>query len=68
MSGCYLCPSTDHYCSDRKHHPLVNGKHNPISEETKEAIMKRIEASSLSPALKANEKKAVRRYWSQHGL
>ena len=68
MSGCYLCPATDHYCSDRTHHPLVNGKHKPISEETKEAILKRIESSSLSSGQKANEKKAVRRYWSQHAL
>ena len=67
-SGCYLCPATDHYCSDRTHHPLVNGKHKPLSDEIKEAILKRIESSSLSPTQKANEKKAVRRYWSQHSL
>ena len=67
-SGCYMCPASDHWCNDRNHHPLVNGKHKPISDETKEAIMKRIESSDLSPALKEAEKKSVRRYWSQHGL
>jgi len=67
-SGCYLCPATDHYCSDRNFHPLVNGKHKPLSDEKKEAIINRIESSNLSPAQKTAEKKSVRRYWSQHSL
>ena len=67
-SGCYLCPATDHYCNDPKFHPLVNGKHKPLSTTEKEAIIKRIDSSALSPALKTAEKKSVRRYWSQRGL
>ena len=68
MSGCYLCTATDHFCNNREFHPLVNGKHKPVSDEMKEAIIKRIESSDLTSALKVSEKKRVRRYWSQHGL
>ena len=68
MSGCYLCPATDHFCNNRVFHPLVNGKHKPLSDAEKEAIIQRIESSTLSPTLKTAEKKRVRRYWSQHGL
>ena len=66
--GYYLCPATDHYCNDKRFHPLVNGKHKPVSDKTKEEILKRIESSSLSQAQRTNEKQRVKRYWSQHGL
>ena len=67
-SGCYLCPATDHYCNNEKFHPLVNGKHKPLSDKEKEAILKRIETSSLSQANKNIERQKVKRYWSQHSL
>ena len=67
-SGCYLCPATDHYCSDPKFHPKVNGKHKPLTDAEKEAIIERIESSDLSRTLKNAELKSVRRYWLQHGL
>lgn len=67
-TGCYLCSAVDHWASDRNYHPLVNGKHKPLSDETKKAIMKRIESSKKSHAMKNADKKRVRRYWSQHGL
>ena len=65
---CWLCPRDDHYCNNRKFHPLVNGKYAPITEDTKEAILAKIESSPHSAALKAEEKKKVRRFWSQHSL
>ena len=68
MSGCYLCTAIDHYYNDRKFHPLVNGKHKPLSDAEKEAIIERIESSNLSQAQIAAEKKSVKRYWAQHGL
>ena len=67
-SGCYLCPATDHYCSDPKFNPKVNGKHKPLTDAEKEAIIERIESSDLSRTLKNAELKGVRRYWLQHGL
>ena len=68
LCGCYLCPATDHFCSNRKFHPMVNGKYEPVSDETKAAIMTRIENSPLAHALKDMERKNVKRFWSQHGL
>ena len=67
-SGCWLCPAADHWCNDRRFHPLVDGKHEPITNEVKEAILKRIETSDRSQSLKSAERKAAKRYWSQHGL
>ena len=67
-SGCYLCPATDHYCNNEKFHPLINGKHKPLSDAEKEAILKRIETSALSQTYKNIEKQKVKRYWSQHSL
>ena len=68
VSGCYLCTATDHYCNDKKFHPLVDGRHAPLSPEKKKAILKRIEDSDLTPSLKSSETTKVRRFWSQHGL
>ena len=66
VSGCYLCVATDHYSNDKRFHPLVNGRHAPLSAEKKKAILDRIDASDLNASLKASEKRNVRRYWSQH--
>ena len=68
VSGCYLCTATDHYANDKIHHPMVNGRHAPLSAEKKKAILKRIDDSDLTQSLKASEKTKVRRYWSQHEL
>ena len=68
VSGCYLCTATDHYCSDPKHHPLVDGRHKPVAAQMKQAILKRIDSSDLTTNLKAAEKAKVRKYWAQHGL
>ena len=36
--------------------------------DKKQAILKRIDSSDLTPGLKASEKKKVRGFWSQHAL
>ena len=69
VSGCYKCPATDHYANDTRFHPVsVDGSPEKLSDETKAAILKRVEKSTLSDAVKAAEKDKVRQYWSQHGL
>ena len=68
VSGCYLCTATDHYCSDPKYHPKINGRHAPVDPDMKKAILKRIDSSDLTADLKASEKKRVRKYWAQHEL
>ena len=59
-SGCYLCPATDHHCNDKRFHPLVNGKHQPISDKKKEAILKRIESSCCLAYFNRKLKKQMR--------
>ena len=69
ISGCYKCPASDHYANDPKFHPVPpDGKHVPLSAETKKAIFDRIEASNMSAELKHAEKMQVKKYWSQHSL
>jgi len=65
FSGCWLCPSADHYASDKSVHPTRPAK---LSDDTKKAIMTRIDASPHSDAEKKSEKEKVRAYWLQHSL
>ena len=67
-SGCYLCPAADYMASSRQFHPLVNGKHAPVSEATKKKVIARIKSSSLSAADKVVDEASCRGYWSQHSL
>ena len=69
VSGCWLCPAPDHYASDKKFHPKpASGKRPALAAEVKQAIMDRIDASSLSAELKLKEKTDVKKYWTQHSL
>ena len=69
VSGCYLCPATDHYSNDTRFHPLLpDGTHEKLSDEQKSKILDRIDNAALSSSVKAAEKENVRRYWSQHKL
>ena len=69
LSGCYRCPATDHYANDTRFHPVLpDGTQEKVSDADKAAILKRVEKSDLSEAVKAAEKDKVRQYWAQHGL
>ena len=69
VSGCFLCPATDHYASDKRHHPWVDGKRPKVPAATKKKILQRISDSEiLDDEQKAHEAKVVRAYWSQHDL
>ena len=65
LSGCWLCPSKEHYASDKSAHPA---RPDSLTDETKNAILARIDASTNSDADKKSEKEKVRAYWSQHSL
>ena len=67
-SGCYLCPAPDHLASNRQFHPLINGRHAPVSDAVKKAVIAHIKSSSLSAADKVIDEAACRGYWSQHSL
>ena len=70
VSGCYKCPASDHYANDTRYHPVpLDGTKEKLSDETKAAILKRVDGkASLSEAAKEAEKEKVRQYWSQHEL
>ena len=64
--GCYLCPARDHYCNDRKFHPLLpSGKYAGLSKDKKAAVLARIDAPNASADEKASEKKTVRDFWKR---
>ena len=65
-SGCWLCPATDHYCSDRTKHPTdAKGMHKPVSPANQKAIMQRIDSAQSSTDWKSAEKKRVRDFWAR---
>ena len=65
-SGCWLCVSADHYCSDRTHHPLdAAGNHKMPSAQVKKAILQRVENSPHPVDWKEAEKKRVKDFWSR---
>jgi len=69
MSGCWLCPSPDHYAYDRDKHPrLPDGSRKKVSDEDKKAILKRIRSSSFSDEDRKDEEKKCKAYWLQHSL
>ena len=69
VSGCWLCPASDHYASDPQFHPRpADGKRAPLSAEKKKAIVARVDASSLTADEKKAEKASMRKYWAQHSL
>ena len=65
LTGCYLCPETDHWASDTAYHPTRPDK---LPKATKAAILARVDASQLSKAAKETEKEAIKAYWAQHSL
>ena len=68
-SGCWLCPSPDHFAYDKEHHPrLPDGSRPSVSEQDKKAILQRIRNSSFQAADKEKEEAAVKAYWAQHKL
>ena len=70
LTGCFLCPATDHWANDKKFHPRgADGKRQPVSAADKKAIMARVDnADHLTSDEKTAEKQQVREYWTRHNL
>ena len=65
-SGCWLCASADHYCSDRARHPVdASHMHKMPSAQVKKEIFQRVDNSPHPVDWKDAEKKRMKDFWSR---